>query len=363
MPQIWVDRDNYRNVKISEMELPPLQDGQVRVAVDRYGLTANNISYAVSGDSIGYWNYFPFHSEGGTRWGRVPVWGLADVVESEHAGIAVGERLYGFFPMQTELVMEPSDVLEATFVDATAHRRDLPEFYNRYHRTQAEPAALKALENERCLLFPLYLTGFILADYLQDNAFFEANQVLIGSVSSKTGLALAAFLKSHAGFEGRVVGLTSPGNRAFVESLGDCDQVVAYGAEEEIDTGRDSVYVDMSGNGALRATLHNHLSDNMVRSLSVGATHWDSARRKQALPGAKPEFFFAPAHIAKREAVWGPGELFRRAYAAGAELAARTSQQLVIETVRGPEAARDIWLAMLDNAVSPRRGIMVSLGG
>ena len=363
MPQIWVDRDDYRHVKIADVKSAPLRDGQIRVAVDRYGLTANNVSYAVSGDTIGYWNYYPVHSENGTRWGRVPVWGLADVVESEHAGIAVGERLYGFFPMQTELVMEPGEVVEATFVDTTAHRRDLPEFYNRYHRTEAEPAVFRALENERCLLFPLYLTGFILADYLKDNGFFEAEQVLIGSVSSKTGLALAAFLKSHAGFGGRVVGLTSPGNRDFVESLGDCDQVVTYGAEEQIDAGLRSVYVDMSGNSALRATLHTHLTDNMVRSLSVGATHWDSARRKQALPGAKPEFFFAPAHIAKREADWGPGELFRRAYAAGAELAARTSDQLVIETVRGPEAARDIWLAMLDNAVSPRRGIMVSLGG
>ena len=117
----------------------------------------------------------------------------------------------------------------------------------------------------------------------------------------------------------------------------------------------------MSGNGGLRNTLHNLLGDNMVRSIGVGATHWEERRSGGEMPGAKPEFFFAPAQIGKRNKDWGPGVLFQKAYAAGAVLAGRISDNLNVEFIEGPEAARDIWLDMLDNKVSPKRGIMVSL--
>ena len=361
MQEIWVDRENYRHTEIVDIENAPLRKGQIRVALDKYGLTANNVSYAVSGNMIGYWKYYPVKSDDGVNWGRVPVWGLADVVESECPGIKVGERIYGFFPMATQIIMEPGKITAGSFVDCAPHRQSLPELYNGYQRTEAEPAVYKALENERCLLFPLFMTGYVLADFLADNEYWGAEQVLIGSVSSKTGFGMAAFLKSETEFNGQIVGLTSPGNSEFVEALGDCDQVVTYGNERDIDTSKKSVYVDMSGNGELRNTLHNLLGENMVRSIGVGATHWEERRSGGDMPGAKPEFFFAPAQIGKRNKDWGPGVLMQKAYAAGAILAARTGDILNVEFIRGPEAARDIWLDMLDNKVSPRRGIMVSL--
>ena len=360
MPEIWVDREDYRHTKVVDSANVPLEDGQIRVRLAKYGLTANNVSYAVSGDMIGYWKYYPVQSDDGVQWGKVPVWGLADVVESQTDDIAVGERIYGFFPMQTELVLTPGKIEPSRFTDITEHRRALPELYNGYNRTQAEPEFYRQLENERCLLFPLFATGYVLADYLADNEYFGVEQFLIGSVSSKTGLSLAAFLTSETNFSGQIVGLTSQGNQAFVESIGDCNQVVTYGNESEIDRDQKSVYVDMSGNGELRATLHEHLQDNMVRSISVGATHWEERRIASDLPGAKPEFFFAPAHIGKREADWGPGVLFQKAYAAGGVLANRISGSLTMDNISGIDDAREIWVKMLDNQVSPKRGIIVS---
>ena len=170
--------------------------------------------------------------------GRYPFWGLADVVESECPGIKVGERIYGFFPMATHVVMEPGKITAKSFEDCAAHRISLPELYNGYQRTEAEPESYKALENERCLLFPLFMTGYVLADFLSDNDFWGAEQVLIGSVSSKTGFGMAAFLKSETEFDGQIVGLTSPGNKGFVEALGDCHQIVTYGNEGEIDSAK-----------------------------------------------------------------------------------------------------------------------------
>lgn len=356
--EIWVDRQNLRETKIIELDREPLEEGQIRVAIDKMGLTANNVSYAVSGDFIGYWKYFP--AEG--AWGKVPGWAMADVVESRSDDIAAGERLYGFFPIASEVVLEPGKVANGSFMDAAPHRRELPALYNQYLRTHDEPEFLKSLEDERCLLFPLFITSFVLYDYLIDNAFFGAQQVVIGSVSSKTGFGLAHLLKNDPKVGQKVIGLTSPRNVEFVEGLGCCDQIVTYGEEGEIDTALTTAWVDMSGDGPLTNTLHHMLGENMVESCIVGGTHWESDRRRdKELPGAAPTFFFAPGHIAKRDAEWGQGEMWRRGSEAGAAIANSVSGQLAVEKVAGAKQVEAIWRDMLDNKVSPSRGIMISI--
>ena len=356
--ELWVTRDKLRETKIVESEQKPLEDGQIRVAIDKMGLTANNVSYAVSGDAIGYWKYFPAEGE----WGKVPGWAMADVVESCSDTISEGERLYGFFPMASEVILEPSRVADDFFMDKAPHRIELPALYNQYRRTRGEPDFLLALENERCLLFPLFVTSFVLYDYLIDNDFYGAQQVIIGSVSSKTGFGLAHLLKNDPAVSQKVVGLTSSGNVGFVESLDCCDQIVTYGDEAEIDASLPSAWVDMSGDGPLTGKLHRLLGDNMVESCIVGATHWEAERKRDKdLPGAVPTFFFAPGHIAKRDAEWGAGEIWRRGSEAGAEIAKSVSDQITIEKISGADEITSIWKQMLDNNVSPSRGIMISI--
>lgn len=354
--EIWVNRGNYRETKIVETSAQSLSGDQIRVKLDKFGLTSNNVSYAVSGDMIGYWNYYPADDP----WGKVPVWGIGEVIESGLDEFAVGERLYGFFPMATEVILTPGRVRPGSFMDVTSHRSELPALYNQYSRTQADPEFLQKMEAERCLLFPLFITSFVLYDYLVDNDYFGADQVVIGSVSSKTGFGLAELLKKDGAK--KVIGMTSAGNVAFVESLGCCDQVLIYGDEGDIDTSFRAAYVDMSGNAKLTETLHTLLGDNMVESCMVGATHWEKRGGTKDLPGAKPTFFFAPGQIAKRDAEWGPGVLWNKGNAAGAEIAKKISDKMSIEVVVGAEAAADVWNAMLDNEVSPSRGLLVSIG-
>ena len=356
--ELWVTRDDLRRTKIFESEQSPLEDGQIRVALDKMGLTANNVSYAVSGEAIGYWKYFPAEGE----WGKVPGWAMADVVESRSDAIVQGERLYGFFPMASEVVLQPGHVADDFFVDETPHRAELPALYNQYRRTKGEPEFLQRLEDERCLLFPLFVTSYVLYDYLIDNDFFGAQQIIIGSVSSKTGFGLAHLLKNDPKVSQKVVGLTSGGNIEFVESLGCCDQIVTYGGEEAIDANLLTAWIDMSGDGPLTNELHYMFGENMVESCIVGATHWESQRRREKdLPGAKPTFFFAPGHIAKRDAEWGRGEIWRRGSEAGAEIAKSISDQITVEAISGSDDVARIWCDMLDNKVSPSRGIMISL--
>ncbi|MEE4146220.1 MAG: DUF2855 family protein [Halieaceae bacterium] len=355
--ELWVDRSDYRSTRIVSTEVPTPDEGEVLVAIDRFGLTSNNVSYAVAGDMIGYWGYYP----AGGNWGKVPVWGCANVVASRCAEVPVGERLWGFFPMASHAVLRPGKIREDQFIDVAGHRAALPALYNGYRRTRAEPDFLQAMEVERCLLFPLFATSWLIYDYLVDNDFFGAKQVLIGSVSSKTGFGLARMLHRDPQVTQRIVGLTSAGNVAFVERLGCCDEVVVYGQEASIDAALPAAYVDMSGDAGLTTTLHKLLGENMVESAMVGLTHWEQRGDTGSLPGAKPTFFFAPAQIAKRDAEWGPGVAMMKAMMASAEVAKAAGEALQVEWIRDPEALASAWNELLDNRVSPDRGLMVSL--
>ena len=83
-----------------------LSAGQVLLRVDRFAFTANNVTYGAVGEMIGYWNFFPA-KEG---WGRIPVWGFGDVVRSRHDALTSAERIYGYFPMSTHLVVQADQV-------------------------------------------------------------------------------------------------------------------------------------------------------------------------------------------------------------------------------------------------------------
>ncbi|MDG1825313.1 MAG: DUF2855 family protein [Henriciella sp.] len=354
--ELWVNRGDYRETKIVESPGRAITDGEIRVRIEKFGLTSNNVSYAVSGDMIGYWNYYPADDP----WGKVPVWGIGEVVESNAFDITVGERLYGFFPMSSEVILTVGSVQPGAFMDASPHRVELPPLYNQYRRTGNEPNFLQAMEAERCLLFPLFMTSFVLYDYFVDNDYFGAEQIVIGSVSSKTGFGLAELLKKDGAK--CVIGVTSANNIAFVESLGCCDQTVIYGNESDIDPSVPTAYVDMSGNAKLTETLHTLLGDNIVESCMVGATHWEKRGRVKDLPGAKPTFFFAPGQIAKRDKEWGPGVLWDKGSEAGVEIAKKVSGEISVEDVIGAKAAANIWKAMLNNQISPSRGLLVSIG-
>ena len=52
-----------------------LEPGEALLTVSAFGLTTNNITYAVMGEAMSYWDFFPTQD----GWGRVPVWGFADV--------------------------------------------------------------------------------------------------------------------------------------------------------------------------------------------------------------------------------------------------------------------------------------------
>ena len=104
MADFEVRRDDLRATRVTggEPRLDAVGAGEVQLRVDRFGLSANNVTYGAFGDAMSYWRFFPAAEEG---WGRVPVWGFGDVLASGVSGIEVGERFYGYFPMSTYVTL------------------------------------------------------------------------------------------------------------------------------------------------------------------------------------------------------------------------------------------------------------------
>jgi hypothetical protein len=354
-----VARNDLQQCKVIETQLSDaatLPDDALLVKVTRFAFTANNITYAVLGDHLKYWQLFPA-PEG---FGNVPVWGLGEVIASKHPNIAEGETLFGYFPMSTHLVIEAADVSKRGLRDAAAHRQGVAPVYNAYARVSGDPAFAGKQGDYQALLRPLFVLSFLVDDFLAENEFYGAKSVILSSASSKTAYGLAHLVHARGI---KVIGLTSAGNAAFVKSLGCYDEVVTYDGVNSLPADQPVAYVDMAGNSPLRAMLHQHFGEQMKYSGIIGLTHRKSSPDEppQILPGAKPQFFFAQDHIRKRAKEWGPGGFDMRFGAAWAGFAPKLDQWVKVSEHRGPAAVQRAYLDTLNGRVSPDQGLILSL--
>src|SRR6476646_5759278 len=245
-----VARDDLQQSKVIDTQLPDaaaLPDDALLVKVTRFAFTANNITYAVLGDQLKYWQLFPAPA----GFGNIPVWGFGEVIASKHPNVSVGETLFGYFPMATHLVIEAADVTKRGLRDGAAHRQEVAPVYNAYARVSGDPAFAGRQGDYQALLRPLFMLSFLVDDFLAENEFFGAKAVMLSSASSKTAYGLAHLL--HARGNGiKVIGLTSAGNTAFVKSLGCYDEVVTYDGVNALPADKAVAFVDMAGSSSLR---------------------------------------------------------------------------------------------------------------
>jgi hypothetical protein len=353
--QMQVNRSNIREARIAEHHLSDdLPEGAIVLKIDRFALTANNVTYAASGDLIGYWKFFPVDDP----WGLVPVWGFADIIASNCDALAVGERIYGFFPSASHVQFQPGKIRTGGFVDTAPHRQALPALYNEYQRVAAKSPT--ALENIQMLFQPLFATSFLLHDFFVDNDCFGAGAIILGSASSKTAMGVARQFSQSTGVKPQIIGLTSEANHAFVVSLGLYDRVLSYDQIEQIDPGVATSYIDIAGNAQVRQSLHNHLGDKMVYSCAVGMSHWDQFADTGSMPGAKPIFFFAPDQALKRRSEWGGAVLQERIAADLTEWASSGMPWLNIVEKSGASAVVDTFGALRDGRANPTEGLVLS---
>jgi hypothetical protein len=362
--EFQVKRRDLTSHRIVESETAVLQPGEIRLTIDKFAFTANNLTYGAAGDLLGYWHFFTPADNAEDEWGILPVWGFADVVESNVEDIPVGERLYGYFPPATSVVMQPAKVSSSTVIEGMPQRQKLPPLYNRYRRVFAQRDYTRDFDDATILLAPLHLTSFCIADQLKRNRFYDAKQVLISSASSKTSLGLA-FALSEDSDSPRIVGLTSERNMEFVESLGLYDQVVAYDVIPETLTADATVVVDMAGNPTVTTALDAHLGESLNHYISVGLTHWDEVDQSNTFGPASAlashEGFFAPAYILELLAEWGPGEFESRTAGFMIRAAQATFGWMTVDHREGLEGLASVYADVSDGTVPPSTGVVVEL--
>lgn len=352
---LWVKKTDLPHTQWQGSSMPVLADGEILLEIEKYALTANNITYAAVGDGFGYWNFFP---TGDDDWGIVPVWGFARVVQSNHDDLAIGERVYGYLPMASHLVAAPGNVTEAGFVDSAAHRQGLAIIYNQYHRLGSDTGEG---EEERALYQPLFTTSFLIEDFMRKSDWHGAEALLMTSASSKTSLGLAMVAKNLSP-EIKRIGLTSAGNVAFVQSTGLYDEVRTYDDLSGADTGQAIVSVDFAGNSKLLAEIHAHWDGNLKFSSLVGATHIEERSGAGDLKGPAPVLFFAPTAAESLMKEIGPVEFRARVDAQFDAFVSGVADHLSVEHLSGEEALQNAYLEMLANKVAPSRGLICAFG-
>ncbi len=298
-----------REVKIERSRLERLAPGEALLKIERVAVTTNNVTYAVFGEAMQYWSFFPTGLDGR---GHMPVWGFADVVASTVPGLEPGERFYGYYPIASHLRVSPVRVSARGFYDGAAHRLSLVSAYNHYTRCSNDPYYSKQYENYQMIMRPLIITSFFGADFLTDNNFFGAKQLIISSASSKTAYGTAFCLQGVEDIA--VVGLTSARNKMFTEAMSAYQRVITYEDLEREPSDRRTVYLDFAGDTALRERVHRHFGDSLVYDCVAGsAQNTDPSHLLvPGLPGPEPKLYFAPVQIAKRNKDWGHEQVNKR---------------------------------------------------
>tara|TARA_E500000305_G_scaffold23426_1_gene17641 strand:+ start:1165 stop:2277 length:1113 start_codon:yes stop_codon:yes gene_type:complete len=350
--KILVNKTNLDSTKrVSTPVGETLGEGEILLKVERFALTTNNITYAFAGAGLGYWNFYPEPDP----WGCVPVWGFATVIESQCAEITVGDQVFGFLPTASHLVLKPAKIDDVAFFDSTDHRADLFTWYNRYFRCAADPVFTKDSADVQPVLWPLFMTGWMLAEKIGN----AADTIYISSASSKTALSIAWSVK-HQKCEARSIGLTSKGNKGFVEGLGIYDEVQTYD-DLKIDPAlKSAIFVNVAGNGALCSEIHVALGDRLIESVALGATHRAPDDGTLPMPGPAPELFFIPTIAEDRAAEEGFATTHQKFADAWHAFTPWASRWLELQLAHGVEGIEASYRCVLDAKVAPQQAIICS---
>ena len=123
-----------------------------------------------------------------------------------------------------------------------------------------------------------------------------------------------------------------------------------------------AVYVDISGDGAVRTHVHAHYGGRLAHSAAVGVTHWTQmAHGPGELDGPSPVFFFAPDRIKKRGVDWGAAKLDQNVAEAWAPFAQWASDWLRVDRISSEDDIQRAYLELLDGKVDPTAGTVVDL--
>jgi hypothetical protein len=342
--QLQINKSDLTQIKASEqiIKVDQLKADEVLLRIDSFGFSANNITYALMGDKMGYWGFFPAQQ----GYGILPIWGFAVVEHSNHAEIHVGEKVFGYLPMASHLVIKAGQVSSQSFYDVAESRNSISSVYDQYVRCDADPGYRQDKQDWQLNFRPLFMTSFVLDDFVGEKMMPATKQVVITSASSKTAYGAGFLLKHHKqnrDADYKVIGLTSPSNVEFTRRSGCYDEVLSYDDYALIKQSDASFVLDFAGNKPLLLNLQDHLGEAMQGMIYIGVT--DVSSQLQSFTGElQGEFFFAPSQVKKRTKEWG-GVGFMQKYAqAWGAFSSHIEPMLTTTHINGVEAIKALYL-------------------
>lgn len=351
--QIWIDKNKLANTKVMERVIDPegLLSGEVVLKIESFGFSANNITYALLGDKMGYWGFF----QAGEGFGIVPVWGFATVMHSHCQGIEVGERVFGYLPMASHWIVRPAKVSPHGFFDTHPARQSISPVYDNYLRCAQDPGYKQNQEAVQMNIRPLFMTSFVLDDYVGEQIDSALENIMLTSASSKTAYGTAHLLQKHKvqrQTNYQVIGLTSEANKTFTEHLGCYDQVFTYAEMHKLASQSNTWLLDFAGNKPLLLELQRRFAAHLVKTLFIGAT---DVQAQQDKPHGiiNGELFFAPAQVKKRSQEWGQQGFAQQYATAWQSFLSLIETTLTVQEYAGAEAMQAVYLqglqGLLDN--------------
>ena len=345
---LQVARDDLRRVRVAETSPAEPGPGEALFRVERFGVSANNVTYALLGDRLRYWDLFPAE----TGWGQIPVWGYLRAVASRSGEVEPGRRAFGLCPMSTRVLMRPDRGDAAGFRDASVSRSAVSGVYNAYFWADGDSPGSRT-GDLLVVLRPLFWLSFTLDNYLAESDGLTSGAV-ITSASSKAAIGLAHLLRRRGV---PTVGLTSPRHVGFVKETSEYGTVAGYdqlGALATL-TGSRTTLIDIAGNSALRQEIRGQLAGRLTSVLVAGSTHGDG----RAAAG-EAGLFSAPQQIRDLARRWGWPVLQQR-FTAALDGFAASATWLSVETAHGMDGLARVYRGVLGNDSSPAVAHVVDL--
>ncbi len=386
-------RDDLKATVVLRDELAPLQAGEIRLRVDKVGLSANNLFYAQMGEApfLKFFAVYPLGEEHKDL-ANVPAWGVATVIESNNPDFSPGEQFRGFLHMTNAVQMKARRTPEG-FQAYGGGRDKINQAYNGFLAVDPEGTSPIRGSGEKPDLAmtsaPGASSGFILYELLKMHDFYGANSIVLTSASSKLSLATALLLRDAraGGAVQRVIGYTAGGNADFVAATGLYDEVIGYDEALPPDSALRHLLVDVAGDAA----VYKRGKAQFVKAFAVGGTHGDAEASvftafgpggflKMVIDMVGPqglknwasrrlsprlEMFFAPTVINELLSRWGREEMDRKSDAALAQFVDAAVDEGWIRVVRSetPEAAQEAYRRIVQGEVPPSEAVILSLAG
>ncbi|NQX89379.1 MAG: DUF2855 family protein [Halioglobus sp.] len=384
-------RKDLKETVVLRDELPPLVPDEIRLRVDKVGLSANNLFYAQMGEApfLKFFSVYPLAEEH-EAFANVPAWGVATIIESANPEFQIGQKFRGFLHMTNVVQMKARRMPEG-FVAFGGARDKINQAYNGFLTVDSQgtsPIQGAGVKSDLAMAAaPGASSGFALYQQLKMHDFYGGNCVVLTSASSKLSLATAQLLQTERG-RGRlqrVIGYTANANAQFVADTDLFDDVIGY--TEHLPQGGDlqHVLIDVAGDAA----IYKRGKAQYVKAFAVGGTHSDaessvftafgpSGFLKMFIDMLAPqlvkswasrwltprlEMFFAPAVINVLLAQWGREELERKSNQALTGFVDAAIGQGWIEVLRSesPESAQAAYRRIVEGEVPPSEAIILSL--